>query len=156
MRKLLTQTIAPLSNLYSYLFPSDFGAKAMIRFGNEILLVRNAAGTRLWSFPGGGIDPGESAEDALARELREEVGLTIQDIEYCGRLRATSEYRRDAVYFFTATATTHELAPAPHEILEAGWFSPDTLPKNMTPMTKKILKRFGMKRSHHGTALEPR
>lgn len=45
----------------------------------EILLMRirnPAGGEHFWIAPGGGIEPGESAEDAMRRELAEELGLT--------------------------------------------------------------------------------
>ena len=43
----------------------------------------------VWEFPGGKCEPGESSEDATARECREEAGLSIE----VGRLRARVEHR---------------------------------------------------------------
>lgn len=43
---------------------------------NNILLVKDIWGKR-WGLPGGGIDPNESEEEALAREFKEETGITI-------------------------------------------------------------------------------
>jgi 8-oxo-dGTP diphosphatase len=50
----------------------------------RILLVRFEFPERaLWACPGGGIEPGESHADALRRELREEVGLELEDVGPC-------------------------------------------------------------------------
>jgi 8-oxo-dGTP diphosphatase len=50
----------------------------------RILLVRFEFPDRhLWACPGGGLEPGESHEDALRRELREEVGLEVEDVGPC-------------------------------------------------------------------------
>lgn len=46
-----------------------------------------------WQFPQGGIHPRESAEDALFRELYEEVGLQPQDVEVLGCTRGWLRYR---------------------------------------------------------------
>lgn len=56
-------------------------AAAMVDEGGRVLLQRRAAGAHqggLWEFPGGKLEPGESREEALARELDEELGVRPQ------------------------------------------------------------------------------
>lgn len=53
-------------------------AAAVVRRGGELLLTQRPPGGPLglqWEFPGGKIEPGESVEAALAREIREELGV---------------------------------------------------------------------------------
>ena len=54
---------------------------AVIRDGDRVLLARRPEGKAqagLWEFPGGKIEPGETPEEALARECREELALEIE------------------------------------------------------------------------------
>ena len=51
---------------------------ALILRGDQVLICQRAAGHPMefkWEFPGGKIEPGESAEQALVRELEEELGI---------------------------------------------------------------------------------
>ncbi len=54
---------------------------ALVWRGDELLVTQRPAGSHLagfWEFPGGKIEPGETPEAALARELREELDLAVQ------------------------------------------------------------------------------
>ena len=62
---------------------------ALIARGDEVLVARRKeAGERagLWEFPGGKVEPGEGERAALARELREELGVRVQVGELYARV----------------------------------------------------------------------
>lgn len=56
-------------------------ACALVDADNRVLIAQRPEGKQLaglWEFPGGKIDPGERPEDALIRELAEELGITVK------------------------------------------------------------------------------
>ena len=57
--------------------PHTHGALVAIWHGEELLLVKTSY-RRSWGLPGGGIGKHETAQQAAVRELREEIGLTVQ------------------------------------------------------------------------------
>lgn len=59
----------------------------------ELLWARRVGGQDAWQFPQGGIKQHESAEQALYRELEEEVGLRAADVEILGVTRGWLRYR---------------------------------------------------------------
>ena len=63
-------------------FRANVGIVLMRRDG-DVFLGRRAGG-KGWQFPQGGIRTGESLEEALYRELHEEIGLAAEDVELLG------------------------------------------------------------------------
>jgi 8-oxo-dGTP pyrophosphatase MutT (NUDIX family) len=62
----------------------DAARAVILDTDRRTLLVRFEFPDRhVWACPGGGLEPGESHEDALRRELREEVGLEVEDVGPC-------------------------------------------------------------------------
>ncbi|HNX50957.1 MAG TPA: (deoxy)nucleoside triphosphate pyrophosphohydrolase [Thermoanaerobaculaceae bacterium] len=108
---------------------------AVIRGGDgRVLLARRPPGRHLeglWEFPGGRVEEGETAEVALARELDEELGVTVSIGE-----PLTFAWHRDAtreilLLFYRAELTGG--APHGREGQEVGWFHAEDLPALATP-----------------------
>jgi putative (di)nucleoside polyphosphate hydrolase len=59
----------------------------------QVLWARRVGGRDAWQFPQGGINRGESPEEALYRELHEEVGLEPESVEVLGSTRGWLRYR---------------------------------------------------------------
>lgn len=121
----------------------SLGVKGLVlTASDEVFLVRHSylPGFHL---PGGGVDPGESAHDAVARELREEGNLELgAPADLFGIYFNEALDRRDHVLLFV-TRDAHQPAPpkVPNaEILEAGFFSIDGLPETTTPATRRRLE----------------
>jgi len=73
-------------------FRSNVGIVLMRGVG-EVFLGRRARGRGGWQFPQGGIREGEELEQALFRELHEEIGLTREQVDVVGRTERWLSYR---------------------------------------------------------------
>ncbi|WP_018699710.1 NUDIX domain-containing protein [Amorphus coralli] len=120
----------------------SLGVKGMVLTpGNEVFLVRHSylPGFHL---PGGGVDPGETVHEAMARELREEGNLELgSPASLFGVYFNEALDRRDHVVLFVARDATQPAPPqVPNgEILECGFFAIDDLPKTTTAATRRRL-----------------
>ncbi len=66
--------------------------------GEGRLLLAGRIGSKGWQFPQGGVMRGESAEEAMYRELKEEVGLDVTDVEVLGSTADWLKYRLPEKY----------------------------------------------------------
>lgn len=129
-RGTIVKPILPLLRTYWFIFrPRTRGVKCVIERNGNILMIRNSYGRNLWTFPGGGIEKRETAEQAAKREVFEEVGIKVKEIRKIGEFVSTIEYKRDTVTVFAGKSDTDRFKIDPMEILEAKWFSPDHLPE---------------------------
>jgi 8-oxo-dGTP diphosphatase len=104
---------------------------AVIERGDRRLLIgqrrRNDTSPLKWEFPGGKIREGESPEAALARELQEELGVTLVKSIEIGRVRHRYAETPDEleIRFFAAAIVESELAPSTFE--KVAWVLPKEL-----------------------------
>ena len=89
---------------------------------DEFLLARNRAfADGFFSVLAGFVEPGESLEEAVAREVHEEVNLDIRDIRYFGS--QPWPFPHQLMIGFTARYASGEIRPQADEIVEAAWYS---------------------------------
>ena len=86
------------------------GASIVALRRDSVLLVKRGRGlfAGLWSFPGGRIDPGETAEAAARRELAEETGLTLGALASLGLFRPAAEHSALVIEVFAGRASAGE------------------------------------------------
>ena len=97
--------------------------------GGRLLLARSGRfpGRRMFSVLAGYVEPGETLEDCVRREIREEVGLEVRHIRYFGS--QAWPFSGSLMVGFTAEHAGGEIRVDGREILEADWFAPDSLPE---------------------------
>ncbi|NLI78527.1 MAG: (deoxy)nucleoside triphosphate pyrophosphohydrolase [Candidatus Riflebacteria bacterium] len=107
--------------------PIDVAAAVIIR-GGEVLLARRVGGylDGLWEFPGGKMEPGESAPAAAEREILEELHLHVRARARVLVLEHDYPDKRIRLHFVTCSLLP--VPPAATPAHETGWFPPDRFP----------------------------
>jgi len=108
----------------------------------RVLLLRHRMWPegRQWGLPSGYAVKGEEFGRTVVREVREETGLDVEP----GRLvYLRSGFRLRIEVAYEARLTGGDLKLDPFEILEAGWFSPDTLPEEIHASHRRLIRGTG-------------
>jgi 8-oxo-dGTP pyrophosphatase MutT (NUDIX family) len=122
-----------------FLRPKMLGVKGIVRDGDQVLLVRHTYGDRRrWDVPGGHAHKGEPPEDAVRREMCEELGIEPA-WRKIGALGARTDRKVEDVHCFVAERPAGEIVLAPGEITEGRWFSLDALPDRMSELSLRSL-----------------
>lgn len=111
--------------------------------GKRILLARNhrfPAGR--YSVLAGFVEPGESLEECVAREIWEEVGMRVQNVRYFGS--QPWPFPNSLMIGFTAEYASGEFNLEEAEIDDAQWFAADALPQLPPPMSiaRRLIDAF--------------
>lgn len=122
----------------------------------RILLAKRGSGARdepgTWDTGAGGIEFGETFEEAVAREVREEYAteaLRIETIGVRNVLRENPHSHWVAVIFAVAVDPATVTIGEPHKFDQLGWFAPDDLPSPLHSQTTAGLEIFRAWQARH-------
>ena len=113
----------------------------------EVCLI-NPAGRRVWGLPKGGVEPGETPQQAALREIAEETGMSgvVEDelgsIDYWFSARDQGGRIHKTVHYYLVRATGGTTDGHDHEVTEARWVTVDDALSLMTyPNEREIVRR---------------
>ncbi len=118
---------------------------AVIPRGGRFLLTQRLPGAHMegyWEFPGGKLEPDETIEEGLARELREELGVRVVDIRPLWVVTHDYPEKRVELNFLQARIVGDE--PVALEVADLGWFTPGEMPDlPILPADLPIIAKLG-------------
>jgi NAD+ diphosphatase len=124
--------VCPGCGLINYPRLSPAVIVAVVREARLLLAHSPRFPGKFYSVLAGFVEPGETLEECIRREIAEEVGIEVKNIRYFGS--QPWPFPDSLMIAFTAEYSKGEIIPDPAEIVDAGWFSADNLP----PVPPKI------------------
>jgi NAD+ diphosphatase len=118
--------VCPRCGLTRYTHISPVVITAVLK-GDQILLAHPRHPGKMYSVIAGFVEPGETLEEAVQREIMEEVGIKVKNIRYFGS--QPWPYPDSLMIGFTAEYDSGEITVDGVEITDAGWFDVHNLPE---------------------------
>ena len=135
----LRGAVVDIQTFHASLCQVEPSAKQLVTHGDRCLLGRQPK----WPHPffsalAGFVEPGESIEDCVRREVREEVGLEVAGITYFDS--QPWAFPHSLMVAYTAEYAGGDIRVDDAEIAEARWFTPESLPS--LPPSVSIARRL--------------
>ena len=120
----------------------------LIQRGREVLLARaRRFETPMYSTIAGFVEPGETLEEAVTREVKEESGIAVKEIRYFGS--QPWPFPHSLMVGFTAEYASGEIKTSDEENMDMRWFKVDSLPQlpGKLSIARKLIDSFIEKQS---------
>ena len=122
--------------------PYTSGVCCLIECDERFLFIRQIYGDRSWTIPEGGIKKHEVPAEAIQREVKEEVGVSLSELRCLGQFVNTEQYKVDTVYCYFSSVKESTVIIDHIEVKEAGWFILSNLPERCSYNLKKALELY--------------
>lgn len=139
------RTAGPLQGWLAWRLHARFsvGVTGIVRAADgRVLLLRHRLwpADGQWGFPSGFAERGETFQETVVREVREETGLTVR-VGRLRDLRSGFRYRAEVYYEATLAGGLDGLVLDNREVLDARLFSLDALPRQMPPLHRALARQ---------------
>ena len=136
------QLVFLLKRIYWFLFrPRTYGVKCVLVDNGKIIMVRRSFGSDKWVFPGGVIKVGESPNNAVRREIKEDLGIVLEELHDLGDFTQSIYHRRETIRCFTSVGPFNTVGPDKEKIKEIRWFEVAHLP-SLTPVSTSVMSLY--------------
>jgi 8-oxo-dGTP diphosphatase len=106
----------------------------------RVLLVKHGYGRLNWELPGGAAEEGESIVETVLREVREEMGLSVEAERMTGVYYDPARDAHHFVFLCCPLDETREPRPDGEEITAASYYHPDSLPRPISDFTVRRIE----------------
>jgi 8-oxo-dGTP pyrophosphatase MutT (NUDIX family) len=145
--KIIIKILYQASRLILLLFkPGTNGVRVLLVRERQVLLVKHVYEDK-WYLPGGLVEQGETLDQAARREVMEEVGASLDDLQLFGVYSNFEEGRNDHITVFISQEFILN-GKSDHEIEAMSFYPIDKLPEKISAGSKNRIDDFSQSRAN--------